>query len=62
VKCVDFAVAIVYIVLVSVIFGWGFLFKIPTSNRATLKPLLHPEEESELRSVNKNEDVTLAVQ
>ncbi|GLJ40089.1 hypothetical protein SUGI_0820940 [Cryptomeria japonica] len=62
VKCVDFTVAIVYIVLVSVIFGWGFLSRTPTSNRPTLKPLLHTEEESEDRSVNKNEHVTLAVQ
>jgi Niemann-Pick C1 protein len=62
VKCVDFTVAIVYIVLVSVIFGWGFLSKTPTSNRPSLKPLLHTEEECEGRSVNKNEHVTLPVQ
>uniref|UniRef100_A0A0D6QVW6 SSD domain-containing protein n=1 Tax=Araucaria cunninghamii TaxID=56994 RepID=A0A0D6QVW6_ARACU len=62
VKCVDFAVAIVYIVLVSVIFGWGFLSKMPISNRPTLKPLLHTEEESELHAVNSNKHVALAVQ
>jgi len=64
VKCVDFAMAIVYIVLVSLIFGWGLLCKTSKYSKASprMRPLLHTEEESELHSVSKNENVTLPVQ
>eukprot|EP01018_Ginkgo_biloba_P029410 Gb_36406 [translate_table: standard] len=64
VKCVDFAMAIVYILLVFAIFGWGFLHRTARSNKASsrMKPLLHTEEENELRSVNRSEHETLPVQ
>ena len=55
VKCVDFAMGIVYVVLVSLIFGGGFLCKTGKSSRASLsmRPLLQSTEEEEVTMSKK---------
>ncbi|XP_019052018.1 PREDICTED: Niemann-Pick C1 protein-like [Nelumbo nucifera] len=58
VKCVEFSLAILYIVLVSSFLVWGFFHRTrgkkgPVSR---LKPLLNAVDESELHSVNKQKD------
>ncbi|OVA00612.1 Sterol-sensing domain [Macleaya cordata] len=57
VKCLDFSLAILYIVLVSTFFGWGLFHKRERRSPASrLKPLLNVRDEGELHSVNKQKD------
>ncbi|KAF8410301.1 hypothetical protein HHK36_002827 [Tetracentron sinense] len=64
VKCIEFSLAILYIVLVSAFFGWG-LFHRKSERRSPasrMKPLLNARDESELHPVNKQKDENLSMQ
>lgn len=57
VKCVEFSLAIVYIVLVTAFFGWGLLHRTRERKGPSprMKPLLNVKDEGG-HSVNKQED------
>lgn len=63
-KCIDLAVAILYIVLVSVFFGWGLFHRTRKANPASVtKPWWTVMDDSEVHSVNreKNENPPMQV-
>ncbi|XP_058098545.1 uncharacterized protein LOC131243314 isoform X2 [Magnolia sinica] len=63
VKCLEFSLAILYIILVSAFFGWGFLHRRKErSPSSRMKHLLNAKEESEVHSVNKQGDESRSVQ
>ncbi|MCL7035268.1 hypothetical protein MKW94_006392, partial [Papaver nudicaule] len=56
VQCLDFSLAILYIVLVSTFFGWGLFHKKERKSAASrLKPLLNVTDEG-VNSINKQKD------
>ncbi|XP_042511025.1 NPC intracellular cholesterol transporter 1-like isoform X2 [Macadamia integrifolia] len=63
VKCLDFSMAILYIVLVSAFFGWGLFHRTrKRSSASKMKPLLNIRDECEPNSVNKQKDETVPMQ
>ncbi|XP_068639984.1 uncharacterized protein [Aristolochia californica] len=60
VKCIELSLTLLYIVLVSVLLGWGFLHTKRDRGGPSLrtKPLLNIRDESGLQSVNKEESET----
>ncbi|KAL5780863.1 hypothetical protein ACOSQ2_011600 [Xanthoceras sorbifolium] len=62
-KCVDFALTILYILLVSVFLWWGFVHRSRERNRAfRMKPLSDGTDGGELHSVNRQKDENLPMQ
>ncbi|KAL5778365.1 hypothetical protein ACOSP7_011291 [Xanthoceras sorbifolium] len=62
-KCVDFALTILYILLVSVFLWWGFVHRSRERNRAfRMKPLSDVTDGGELHSVNRQKDENLPMQ
>ncbi|KAJ4702289.1 Niemann-Pick C1 protein-like [Melia azedarach] len=62
-KCVDFALAILYIILVSVFFGWGlFRHKREMNKSFRMKPLVNTMDCSERHSVERQKDENLPMQ
>lgn len=63
VKCIEFSLALLYIVLVSLFFGWGLFRR--TSERRTLasttKPLLKVTDEGETDTIDHQNGDTLKV-
>ncbi|KAL4186468.1 hypothetical protein AMTRI_Chr09g34040 [Amborella trichopoda] len=57
VRCVDFTLTIIYIVLISTFFGWGILrrTRVRSSHSPRMRPLLNAEDENQLRSADKQE-------
>ncbi|XP_043713679.1 NPC intracellular cholesterol transporter 1-like isoform X2 [Telopea speciosissima] len=63
VRCLDFSMAILYIVLVSAFFGWGLFRRTrKRSSASKMKPLLNMRDEYEPNSVNKQKDETVPMQ
>ncbi|KAJ4962755.1 hypothetical protein NE237_022694 [Protea cynaroides] len=63
VKCLDFSMAILYILLVSAFFGWGLFHRTRKSIPATkMNPLLSVGDECGSISVNKQKDETIPIQ
>ncbi|KAI3843417.1 hypothetical protein MKX03_024311 [Papaver bracteatum] len=63
VQCLDFSLAILYIVLVSTFFGWGLFHKKETKSAASrLKPLLNVKDEGVNNSINKQKNDVHPVQ
>lgn len=63
-KCIDLAVAILYIVLVSVFFGWGLFRRTRKANPASMtNPWWNVMDGSEVHSINreKNENPPMQV-
>ncbi|KAL6279197.1 hypothetical protein ACE6H2_016078 [Prunus campanulata] len=63
-KCIDLAVAILYIILVSVFFGWGLFHRTRKANPASVtKPWWTVMDDSEVHSINreKNENPPMQV-
>ncbi|KAH0974444.1 hypothetical protein GBA52_016343 [Prunus armeniaca] len=63
-KCIDLAVAILYIVLVSVFFGWGLFRRTRKANPASMtNPWWNVMDDSEVHSINreKNENPPMQV-
>ncbi|XP_059647380.1 uncharacterized protein LOC132293774 isoform X2 [Cornus florida] len=54
VRCIEFSLAILYIILVSAFFGWGLFHRTKERRRAasTMKPLLEYKDEGEINYVN----------
>lgn len=62
-KCVDFALAILYIILVSLFFGWGFFHRKRERSRSfRMKPLVNAMDGSELHSVERQKEENLPMQ
>ncbi|KAJ0024062.1 hypothetical protein Pint_09225 [Pistacia integerrima] len=62
-KCVDFALTILYIVLVSVFLGWGFFHRKKESNKTfRMKPLLNVMDGGELHPVDRPKDENVPMQ
>ncbi|XP_077246845.1 uncharacterized protein LOC143886669 [Tasmannia lanceolata] len=64
VKCIEFSLAILYVLLVSVFFGWGFFHR-TTGRRgpsSRMKLLLNVKDESEHDSLNKQKDDSHSMQ
>ncbi|KAL2499279.1 Patched family protein [Abeliophyllum distichum] len=62
-KCVDVAVAILYIILVSVFLGWGFVHrKRGKSSDSRTKPLVNVTNGGVVRQVNRQKDDNIPMQ
>ncbi|KAL7116492.1 hypothetical protein ACP275_03G008100 [Erythranthe tilingii] len=62
-KCVEVAVAILYVVLVSVFLGWGFFYKKrKTSPVSRTKPLVNVPNGGIIRRVNSRKDENIPMQ
>ncbi|KAK9271226.1 hypothetical protein L1049_026816 [Liquidambar formosana] len=62
-KCIEFSLAVLYIILVSVFFGWGLFHRTRERNPASrMKPLLNVMAGSQLHSVNGQKDENLPMQ
>lgn len=62
-KCVEVAVAIIYIVLVSMFLGWGFVHR--RKERAPVsstKPLISAPDAGIIRQINKQKDDNVPMQ
>lgn len=61
--CVDISLAILYIILVSLFFGWGFLHRTRERNAAQRKPLSNIDDGNRLHGMEtqKNEDLPMEV-
>ncbi|KAF8405540.1 hypothetical protein HHK36_010447 [Tetracentron sinense] len=64
VKCIEFSLAVLYIVLVSAFFGWGVFHRTRErrSPASRMRPLLNVMDEGELHSFNKQKDDNLPMQ
>lgn len=62
-KCVEVAVAIIYIVLVSVFLGWGFFHrKRKSSPVSRTKPLINVPNGGIIRRINSQKDENIPMQ
>ncbi|XP_044511407.1 NPC intracellular cholesterol transporter 1 [Mangifera indica] len=62
-KCIDFAVTILYIVLVSVFLGWGFFHCKKERNKTfRMKPFLNVMDGGELQPVDRPKDENIPMQ
>lgn len=62
-KCIDFALAILYITLVSMFLGWGLFHRTRERNpRSRTKPFLNVSDGGQLHSVNRRKDEHLPMQ
>ncbi|XP_057974422.1 uncharacterized protein LOC131162209 isoform X2 [Malania oleifera] len=62
-KCIEFALAILYIILVSLFFGWGLFHRTRERNPASRrKPLFRSMDGSALHSMNRHKDENIPVQ
>lgn len=62
-KCIEVAVAIIYIVLVSMFLGWGFVHR--RKERAPVsstKPLISATDAGIIRQINKQKDDNVPMQ
>ncbi|XP_019054366.1 PREDICTED: Niemann-Pick C1 protein-like isoform X2 [Nelumbo nucifera] len=64
VRCIEFAMSILYIILVSAFLGWSLFHRTRGRRRlaSRLKPLLNVMDESELHFLNKQKDENLTLQ
>eukprot|EP00252_Welwitschia_mirabilis_P020709 TRINITY_DN5121_c0_g1_i1.p1 TRINITY_DN5121_c0_g1~~TRINITY_DN5121_c0_g1_i1.p1 ORF type:complete len:1312 (-),score=235.79 TRINITY_DN5121_c0_g1_i1:193-4128(-) len=60
VKCIDFAMTLLYIVVAGAVIAWAILHRSITLSMLSprMRPLLHTEEQNELQTVKKSEDGT----
>ncbi|KAL6317151.1 hypothetical protein AAG906_029903 [Vitis piasezkii] len=62
-KCIEFSLAILYIILVTIFFGWGLFHRTRERNPAPrMKPMLNVMDGSELHSMNRPKDENLSSQ
>ncbi|GAV63482.1 Patched domain-containing protein/Sterol-sensing domain-containing protein [Cephalotus follicularis] len=62
-KCIDLSVAILYIILVSMFFGWSLFHRKQERNRTSrMKPFLSATDGSELQSVDRQKIENLSMQ
>lgn len=62
-RCIEFSVAILYIILVSMFLGWGFFHKKKQGNPASrTKPLMNVSDGGVLNHVNMEKDENVPMQ
>ncbi|CAI9753358.1 unnamed protein product [Fraxinus pennsylvanica] len=61
-KCVDVAVTLLYIILVSAFLGWGFVHKKRRSSDSRTKPLVNVTNGGVVRQVNRQKDDNIPMQ
>ena len=62
-KCIEFSLAILYIILVTIFFGWGLFHRTRERNPTPrMKPMLNVMDGSELHSMNRPKDENLSSQ
>nr|CAN75892.1 hypothetical protein VITISV_009389 [Vitis vinifera] len=62
-KCIEFSLAILYIILVTIFFGWGLFHRTRERNPTPrMKPMLNVMDGSELHSMNRPKDDNLSSQ